>query len=115
MLIIGTTLQAERSHQCPLCLWAVELGDHVTAVAEDMLVPDQLVWAHEECGKLWLKHEHQWMFLPTDGWELLLGSQKCFTCDTVIQAGLRAYRIINAQWMRYDRICRLCWLKRQMG
>jgi hypothetical protein len=111
----GTVITADHEHQCVLCLMVIGIGDEIVAAAHDALT-DGSVWVHRQCGDYWLGSEERPVsFLLSNGWESLQGSQNCFSCVEPMTAGSRAYRIINARWRRYDRICKLCYLKKVMA
>jgi hypothetical protein len=112
----GTVLTADHEHQCVLCLLMIGVGDEIMAAAHDALT-DGSVWVHAQCGADWLWGDSHMpvAFLLSNGWEALQGSQNCFSCAEPMTAGSRAYRVINARWRRYDRICKLCYLKRVMA
>ena len=110
----GAILTADHEHQCVLCLTGIQVGDEIMAVAHDALT-DGNVWVHRQCGAIWLVDPHRVIgFMFSTGWEALSGSQVCFSCTQPMLAGGVAYRVINAKWRRYDRICKLCYLKKVM-
>lgn len=110
----GTVLECDQERQCVLCLFAINVGDEVMAAAHDALT-DGSVWVHRQCGADWLASDRPIGFMFSAGWEMLSGSQNCFSCVEPMTAGSRAYRVVNAKWRRYDRICKLCYLKKVMA
>lgn len=112
----GTILTADHEHQCVLCLAAVEVGDEIMAVAHDALT-DGNVWTHRQCGALWIGVDGRKpvALMLSTGWEALQASQNCACCSEPMAAGSRAYRVVNARWRRYDRTCKLCYLKKVMA
>ena len=115
MLIIGSELTSDRQHQCVLCLDSVEIGDPVKSAAYDMLT-NGMVWTHAHCADDWHRDGNsRIMHMLSNGWETLDGAQACFLCKNDMRQGSRAYRLINPVWRRYDRVCKLCWLKKMMA
>ena len=105
-------LQAEHEHQCILCLAGISRGDGIVDVAEDLL-SGHAVYAHLPCGTAWLDAYPDRPRLLSTGWEILRGPQKCDECRRMILPEARAFRVINSR-LAYDRICQLCWMRRQM-